>query len=103
MVYHTIDDSNHPIFIIRINPVDPSDEEFDAYIKTTFELVKTVPRGALIFNITKAKFLSSNKRIKIANMFKVHRSLFVNNVAGIVYVNSSFIPMTILKGIFFDQ
>ncbi|NBW34411.1 MAG: hypothetical protein EBR30_05210 [Cytophagia bacterium] len=100
MKYHSIDRSKFPIVIVKINPIDPNDEQFDEYIKEVTQVMLEMEGGILIHILTESKFLPTEKRVKIGNLFKDNADLFKNSLAGLGYVNSAFIPLTILKGIF---
>lgn len=100
MKYHSIDRSRLPIAIVQINPIDPSDEEFDLYFQELSQLISEMKKGVLIHILSDAKFLPSDKRIKIGNVLKDPTGEMKKNLAGMAYVNSAFIPATILKGIF---
>ncbi len=100
MKYHTIDNSRFPIVIIRINPISPTDQQFDEYFNEVTQLITQMKKGVIIHILSEAKFLSADKRIKIGNLYKDHGKMLQQNLAGMGYVNSAIIPMTILKGIF---
>lgn len=99
MKYADLDFSQNPIVIVRINPIDPTEQQFEEYLEELTKVAKEMKNGVLIFQISNGKFLPSEKRIKIGNWIKTHTEIMKKNMYGICYVNTSFIPMTILKGI----
>jgi hypothetical protein len=100
MKYADLDFSHNPIVIVRVNPIDPSEQQFEEYLQELTKVVKEMKNGVLIFQVSNGKFLSSEKRIKIGNWIKTHTDVMKKNMYGVCYVNTSFIAMTILKGIF---
>ncbi|MCZ8215885.1 MAG: hypothetical protein O9262_06570 [Cyclobacteriaceae bacterium] len=99
MKYADLDFSHHPHVIVRVNPIDPTEQQFEAYLEELTKVAHTMKNGVLIFEISQAKFLPSEKRIKIGNWLKTHAETVKKNMYGLCYVNNAFIPMTILKGI----
>lgn len=99
MKYADLDFSHHPHVIVRVNSIDPNDQQFEDYLEELTKVAHTMKKGVLIFEISQAKFLSSEKRIKIGNWLKTHAETVKKNMYGLCYVNNAFIPMTILKGI----
>lgn len=100
MKYADLDFSHNPIVIVRVNPIDPSEQQFEAYLQDLTKLAHEMKHGVLIFQISKAKLLSAEKRIKIGNWIKTNADVMKKNMYGVCYVNTSFLAMTILKGIF---
>jgi hypothetical protein len=100
MKYAELDFSHHPIVIVRVNSIEPSDQQFEEYLQELTKVVKEIKNGVLIFQLSNGKFLASEKRIKIGNWIKEHAEIMKQNMYGVCYVNTSFIAMTILKGIF---
>ncbi|NBP71352.1 MAG: hypothetical protein EBR30_20815 [Cytophagia bacterium] len=99
MKYADLDFSHQPHVIVRVNPIDPTEQQFENYLEELNKVAHEMKNGVLIFEISKAKFLSSEKRIKIGNWLKTHDAIVKKNICGFCYVNTAFIPMTILKGI----
>lgn len=100
MKYCSIDKTTPNIVFIRINPIEPTPSQFDEYIREMKQLIVDTQRAVLIHNVSKGKFLSSEQRIKIGNLYKEQLQEFKSKIVGHAFVNSSFIQMTILKGIF---
>ncbi len=99
MKYADLDFTHNPIVIVRVNPIDPSEQQFEEYLQDLTKVAHEMKNGVLIFQISNAKFLPSEKRIKIGNWIKTHTEIMKKNMHGVCYINTSFIPMTILKGI----
>lgn len=99
MKYADLDFTYEPIVIARINPIEPSEQQFEAYLQDLTKVAKEMKNGVLVFQISNAKFLPSEKRIKIGNWIKTHTEIMKKNMCGVCYINTSFLPMTILKGI----
>jgi hypothetical protein len=99
MKYADLDFSHNPIVIVRVNPIDPTEQQFEEYLEELTKVAYEMKNGVLIFQISNGKFLPSEKRIKIGNWLKTHTEIIKKNMHGLCYVNNSFIPMTILKGI----
>lgn len=100
MKYCSIDKTLPNIVIIRINPIEPTPAVFDEYILEMKKLIKDSQQAVLVHNVSQGKFLTSEQRIKIGNLYKEQHTEFKSKIIGHAFVNSSFIQMTILKGIF---
>jgi hypothetical protein len=99
MKYADIDYSKDPIVIVRINPMEPTDQQFDEYLSSLDAVLGRMKRGALIIQISQGKFLPSEKRIKLGNWSKINTQSIKEKMVGLCYINSAFLPATILKGI----
>lgn len=99
MKYATLDFSNNPFVIVRVSSIDPTDQQFEEYIKELTKALTEMENGFLIYQLSEAKFLPATKRIKLSNWIKNHTELMKKNMVGICFVNTGFIAMTVLKGI----
>lgn len=97
--YAEVDTTLSPIIILRIAPIEPTDEQFEGYFTALNEVMESTRKGVLILQISKAKFLSAERRIRIGTWLKENDKRLRESFVGFCYVNSAFIPMTILKGI----
>jgi len=100
MKFVDFDLSEYPIIVNRFSAKEPTNEEFDAWTK---EMIKTISENkgiVLVQELTNAKYLSSENRIKVGNIFKKHEKEIKQNVLGIAYIVPSVIVNMLLKGIF---
>lgn len=99
MNYVDIDYTNDPIVILTVKPIEPTDQQFDEYLASLDVVLGKMNYGVLIIQISQGKFLSSEKRIKLGNWSKRNATIMKQCMAGLCYINSAFLPATILKGI----
>lgn len=99
MKYAEIDYSRDPIVMATISPIEPTDAQFDEYLASLDALLGKMKYGVLIIQISQGKFLTSEKRIQLGNWGKRNTALIKQRMAGLCYINSAFLPATILKGI----
>jgi hypothetical protein len=97
--YSHFDCTQFPIVVVRIQPITPTEAEFDEYVEIGTDVMRKLAGGVIIHNVTEGKFLTSRQRIAIGNLYKDEREM-ISKLKGMGYVNSAFIPMTMLKGIF---
>lgn len=94
--YYTIDKTAFPIIRIKFNPVEPSEEEFEQYLKDMEEFVLAETPYLRIFNASEAKYLSAKFRIRQAEWIKKHKEAIKTYSMGSVFV----IPSLIVKVVF---
>jgi hypothetical protein len=103
MKYAEIDKSNAPVIVIRFNPVEPTAEQFDLYLKEMTGLFDFPSKYSLIMDATNAIFLNSDLRMKQGIWIKEHNALTKEKIAVIVFVIPSAIVRILLNTIFLIQ
>jgi hypothetical protein len=96
--YFTYSRLRPDIHLVQVNDIEPTDDVFQEYIQFCIESTREL-KGAVIQDISKAKFLSSQQRIKLSHVIKVNSELIKQNWTSIAYVNTSLVASIILKGV----
>lgn len=100
MKYVEIDKSNEPVVVYEFSSKDPTPQEFDAYIKDLTEDVHNLNGVVMVNDLSNAKYLSSENRIKAGKVIKDNEAVVKKNIVAIVYVMPSVVLNMLLKGIF---
>jgi hypothetical protein len=86
------------LHLIKVHNVEATPAIFDEYI--LFSEVSTRElKGAVIMDISDAKFLSSEQRIRIGDAIKKNTKSIQQNWTSIAYVNTSVLASMVLKGV----
>jgi hypothetical protein len=95
------DFSISPIVIIKVNPIEATDANFTEFLKEFGQTLKnTTGKIAIITDLTLAKFLSADLRIKMGNFYKENDALIKEKVEIMSIVNKSAIMNIVIKGVF---
>jgi|GEM_PF-3801629 len=86
------------IHMVKIHSVEPSTEIFEEYIEFSKFSINEM-KGAMILDISKGRFLTTEQRIKLSKVIKANSTTIVKNWVSVAYVNTSIIAGLILKGI----
>lgn len=100
MKFVEIDRSQAPILVYKFSSKDPTDQEFEAYLKDLVNDWKSNSGAVIISDLSEAKYLSSENRIKVGKVMKDNEEMIKANVRAIVYVMPSVVLNMLLKGIF---
>lgn len=100
MKYFSEDISQWPLHITKLNPIEPSEKEFDEYLSYLGSLLEKRERYADILLMSEGKYLPSNLRIKMGNWVKVNKENLLKYQACMAFVNESIIMNVVLKSIF---
>ena len=100
MKFVEIDKSNEPVVVYEFSSKDPTPQEFDAYIKDLTEDIHNLSGAVVVNDLSNAKYLSSENRIKAGKVIKDNESVVKQNIVAIVYVMPSVVLNMLLKGIF---
>ncbi len=100
MKFVEFDLKDYPIVVNRFSAKEPTNDEFDAWIKEMITYITEKKGIVLVQELTNAKYLSSENRIKVGNIFKKYEKEIKENVIGIAYIVPSVIVNMLLKGIF---
>jgi hypothetical protein len=93
-----VDKSLFPIIIITNLPVPFTDRQFDLFLDYQAELVQSAPEKiAIIYNISKAKFMTSAQRVRAGNWSKENGEILSKNSISCI-VNNSVVMNIMLKG-----
>lgn len=100
MKFVDIDRSQAPVLVYKFSSKDPSDQEFEAYLKDLVNDWKSYSGSVIINDLSEAKYLSSENRIKVGKVMKDNEEMMTQSVKALVYVMPSVILNMLLKGIF---
>ncbi|WP_027004036.1 hypothetical protein [Hugenholtzia roseola] len=97
--YATFDNHLFPIQIVTFAAHDPTEEEFDQYLKQLAEIFEKKKPFVRILDASKVKYLASNLRIKQGKWIKEHNELLKTYSLGTAYVIPSTMLQFLLKAI----
>lgn len=84
--YVQIDESKKPIILLNYSEVEPSSAEFEEYLKDMEQIYKHNKDFVMIFDGTKAKYLSSELRSRQSIWIKQNATMIKQSCVGMVYV-----------------
>jgi hypothetical protein len=87
------------IIVVRVLPQDFGDKDFDDYLAFLTDYWTRDVRSSFIIDISRGKYMSSDRRIKFGNLTKKYRKEMVTSVHCVAFVNTSVLAATVLKGI----
>ena len=103
MEYISVDKTKFPIIRIIMKKDEPSDEEFNDYLQTMYDIYSSNKGIVIIYDTRKSKYLKSKHRVKLGNWLKTNKQIINNAVLGVSYLVASPIGKIMLKGIFLVQ
>ena len=103
MGYLNVNKSKFPIIIIEFLKAEPTEEEFNSYLKTMYDIYSTNKNIVIIYDTRNTKYLKAGFRIELGKWLKQNRVLINESVSGVIYLVSSPITKVVLQGIFLIQ
>jgi hypothetical protein len=91
--------NQNDVIIVDILPSDFPDADFDEYIAFLTDYWTRKTPSCFIIDISKGKYMSSDKRIKFGNVTKKYKEEMKKSVHCVAFVNTSILASTVLKGI----
>lgn len=85
--------------MVKVLPFDASEKDFDEYLTFLTDYWTRDTKSSFIIDISKGKYMSSDRRIKFGNVTKKYKSEMKKSVHCVAFVNDSVLAATVLKGI----
>jgi len=103
MAYAIIDKSRHPIVVVEFGENEPSEQEFDNYLKSIFDFYTKNKGVVVVYDLRKPTYVSNRLRIKMGKWLKDNLDLVNSSVYGVTYVVPRFLQRSLLKAVFVVQ
>jgi hypothetical protein len=95
----TIDKSRFPIILLTFQPVESTDKNVEDYLNEHLKLLQETPEKLfLIYDLNQGKYMSMDRRVRMARWAEKHSSLFKEKVMGLANVNTSVLANIVMKG-----
>ena len=91
------------IMVVTFSDFDPTEEQFEEYLKEMDAIYKNNSGFVIIFDGSKAKYLSSKLRIRQGKWMKDNNALIKEKCMGHIYMITSKLTSFLLKAIFVVQ
>jgi hypothetical protein len=92
-----------PVVVVRFSDEEPDAKAFEAHLQRMYQLYASHHNIVVVFDTRKARYLSSENRIRQGKWLKEHHSMVAAALKGAAYVASGAMAQMILKGIFLIQ
>lgn len=100
MSYIVFDQSTKPLIHVFINPVDPTQEQWNQFMKDFQSLLEQKEPVAILFDLTQAKLVSMAMVQQFGNFMKTHDAKLKSQIIASAVVSSSMLVRGFLDIIF---
>ncbi|WP_338793074.1 hypothetical protein V9L05_11695 [Bernardetia sp. Wsw4-3y2] len=101
--YFSINTDNFPYVYIKFEAKQPTEEEFEEYIKYAAKIFLQNQPYVIILNLSKTGYLKTKYRVQVANWFKEHQTHVSKFCKGTAHITDSAVHKFLLQGIFAIQ
>ncbi|MGD1849027.1 MAG: hypothetical protein ACFB10_26845 [Salibacteraceae bacterium] len=97
--YLDVDDSNYPVVVYRFSDIDPSEKDFDEYLKVVSEMIDRPGKVIQLMDASQVGFMKTQDRIKAANFLRDNRDRIQKGTHAYVFVTKTLITRFLIHGI----
>jgi hypothetical protein len=93
--------SRFPIVVVTLSEKEPTDKEFEEYLRWLGDLftLHQDQKFIMLIDPSKSKYIDSKRRIALGNWMKKNETKLMTQVIAVSYIITNFVQRSIVKGI----
>ncbi|HAA11040.1 MAG TPA: hypothetical protein DCE41_04810 [Cytophagales bacterium] len=100
MKFAKVEMSNSDVMEINYNGINPTKDQFEAYLKEVIDMVEQNPGAAQLYDGTNIKLLPADLRIRHGKWIKENEGILSQNVTVTAIIIPNMLARMVMRGIF---